>query len=107
MPENSGGFSWGYGDQELFRKYFDTREAEPAKPSLDIILTVSTHTPFLINNQQQYLEKFEARMKQLDFDELKKSEYRDYKFQYASILFADDAIKSFLLPVTIACRRYQ
>jgi uncharacterized sulfatase len=96
MPENSGGFSWGYGDQELFRKYFDTREAEPAKPSLDIILTVSTHTPFLINNQQQYLEKFEARMKQLDFDELKKSEYRDYKFQYASILFADDAIKSFI-----------
>jgi uncharacterized sulfatase len=35
-------------------------------------------------------------MQQLGFDEAKKKEYRDYKFQYASILFTDDAIKGFI-----------
>jgi uncharacterized sulfatase len=96
MPKSVNGFSWGYGDKELFRKYFDTRMSASGKPSLDVILTVSTHTPFLINQQQEYLDKFEARLQQLGFDEDKKKEYRDYKLQYASILFADDAIKGFI-----------
>lgn len=96
MPKSTNGFTWGYGDKELFRQYFDTKSIEPNKPFLNVILTVSTHTPFLINEQQEYLDKFEARMQQLGFDEAKMKEYRDYKLQYASILFADDAIKGFI-----------
>src|SRR5205085_2875514 len=95
MPKSANGFSWGYGDKELFRQYFDTKIGTE-KPFLNIILTVSTHTPFLINEQQDYLNKFEARLQQLGFDEVKKNQYRDYKLQYASILFADDAIKNFI-----------
>lgn len=96
MPKSENGFSWGYGDKELFRKYFDTKELEPKKPYLDVVLTVSTHTPFLINEQEEYLNRFEARMNQLGFDEGKKDQYRDYKYQFASILFTDDAIKGFI-----------
>lgn len=96
MPKSENGFSWGYGDKELFRKYFDTKSLEAKKPYLDVLLTVSTHTPFLINEQEEYLHKFEARMEQLGFDEGKKDQYRDYKYQFASILFTDDAIKGFI-----------
>lgn len=94
MPAVNG-FTWGYGDKELFRHYFATRLSAQQRPQLSIILTVSTHNPFIFNQQDTYLKRFEQRMAQLGFDETKKSEYRNYKNQYASILYMDDAVKGF------------
>ncbi|MGN6177831.1 MAG: LTA synthase family protein [Mucilaginibacter sp.] len=94
MPAVNG-FTWGYGDKELFRHYFATRLSAQQRPQLSIILTVSTHNPFIFNEQDTYLKRFEQRMAQLGFDETKKSEYRNYKNQYASILYMDDAVKGF------------
>lgn len=94
MP-SANGFSWGYGDKDLFR-YALTKNTASNKPSLNIFLTVSSHNPFLINEQETYLKRFEERMQQLSFDESRKKEYRNYQKQYASILYADDAIKNFI-----------
>ena len=94
MPASASGFSWGYGDKELFRYYLASNPVS-AKPSLQVLLTVSTHSPFLINDQQNYLGKFEQRLTQLGLDEKQKQEYRNYKLQYASILYTDDAFKNF------------
>lgn len=94
MPTSTSGFTWGYGDKELFR-YYLAKNNNFTKPSLQVLLTVSTHNPFLINEQDTYLKKFEERMQQLDFDETTKAAYRNYKQQYASILYTDDAFKLF------------
>ncbi len=95
LPANEDGFSWGYGDKELFRKYLDTK-ANVDKPYFNILLTVSTHNPFKVNNQEYYLQRFEERMVQLNFTEKQKEEHLNYKYQGASILFLDDAIQEFL-----------
>ena len=94
MPASASGFSWGYGDKELFRYYLASNPVS-AKPSLQVLLTVSTHSPFLINDQQNYLDRFEQRLTELGLDEKQKQEYRNYKLQYASILYTDDAFKNF------------
>jgi uncharacterized sulfatase len=91
----TNGFTWGYNDKELFRHYFATRVPEQQQPQLSVILTVSTHNPFIINEQDAYLKRFEQRMTQLGFDGSQKSKYRNYKYQYASVLYMDDAIKDF------------
>jgi phosphoglycerol transferase MdoB-like AlkP superfamily enzyme len=90
------GFSWGYNDKELFRHYLVTRDEKATAPQLSVVLTVSTHTPFAINEEDKYLQQFELRMNQLGFNETKKNEYRNYKLQYASILYLDDAIRGFI-----------
>ncbi len=94
LPGNQGGFSWGYGDKELFRRYFETKES-PTQPYLSILLTVSTHSPFLINEQDYYLNRFEKRMTELNFSDSRKASLRDYKYQLASVLYTDDAIRQF------------
>jgi uncharacterized sulfatase len=94
MPSQNG-FNWGYGDQELFRRYFEVQKEDSAQPQLNVLLTVSTHSPFLINEQKKYAQRFEERMQQLNFTENKKKEYRSYKDQYASILYCDDALRMF------------
>ena len=95
MPPSESGFSWGYGDKELFRRFFDTKKNQSG-PYISVLLTVSTHSPFKINDQQQYYNKFEDRLTELKMDEAKKQESRNFKDQFASILFTDDAIKGFI-----------
>lgn len=95
MPASSSGFTWGYGDKELVRRYFEV-SPKIDQPYLSILLTVSTHSPFLVHKQAYYLQRFEERMVELGFTEERKKAQRYYKYQYASILFMDDAVKGFI-----------
>ncbi|MEP7109076.1 MAG: sulfatase-like hydrolase/transferase [Ferruginibacter sp.] len=96
LPENNG-FSWGYGDKELFKHVLNKNEGPAGHhPSLQVVLTVATHNPFLINEQEHYLGEFEQRMNSLNFSEKQKEEHRKYDHQYASVMYADDAIRSFI-----------
>jgi glucan phosphoethanolaminetransferase (alkaline phosphatase superfamily) len=94
MPASNGGFSWGFGDGEVFGRY-EEATADSRSPSCNVVLTLSTHSPFLINEEEKYLQLFEQRMQTLGFDESQKDEHRHYKNQYASILYTDDAIRQF------------
>jgi phosphoglycerol transferase MdoB-like AlkP superfamily enzyme len=89
------GFSWGYNDKELFRHYLLTRDEKATAPQLSVVLTVSTHNPFAINEEDKYLAQFEQRMTQLGFNDAQKAEHRNYKLQYASIMYLDDALRGF------------
>ena len=95
MPESSSGFSWGFGDKQLFDHYLNTNN-DSTKPSMSLILTVSTHSPFKINDQDKYLKRFEERMNELHFNDALKNEYRNYSYQYASILYTDEKIGEFI-----------
>ncbi|MFI5453678.1 LTA synthase family protein [Pedobacter sp. UC225_61] len=95
LPAHNG-FTWGYTDDQLFNYYLNTRRAVAEKaPELNVILTVATHNPFFINNQEKYLKLFEQRMDQLKFDDSKKSDYRNYKLQYSSIMYTDESLRNF------------
>ncbi len=94
LPDPNG-FSWGFNDKSLFKRFLATRDEYAVAPQLSVILTVSTHSPFAINEQGKYLKAFETRMDQLHFTSLQKEEHRDYKLQYASILYLDDCLRGF------------
>jgi peptidoglycan-N-acetylglucosamine deacetylase len=95
MPVSNGGFSWGYGDEEVFGK-FNEVAGKIKTPTCNVVLTVSTHSPFLINEEDKYLQLFEQRMQTLGFSEAKKEEHRNYKNQYATILYLDNSIRNFI-----------
>ncbi len=96
LPSENG-FSWGYGDQELFERYLQLRSGESdPQPKLNVLFTVAMHSPFLLNNQEKYNQLFEHRMEELKFPAEKKKVYRQYQPQYASILFFDKALQTFI-----------
>lgn len=95
IPASASGFTWGYGDKELYRYYLETKN-DTQKPVLDVLLTVSSHSPFLTNEPEKYKKIFEARMEEFGFSEEKKKLYRNYTSQYTSVLFADDALKNLM-----------
>ncbi|MGN6195390.1 MAG: LTA synthase family protein [Ginsengibacter sp.] len=95
LPSENG-FTWGYGDNELFRRYLELLPQQDSQPELNVMFTVATHSPFLLNNQEKYNALFEERMNELEFSAEKKAAYQQYKAQYASILFLDESIKNFI-----------
>jgi len=94
LPQNNG-FSWGYNDKELYRYFLNSRKEVEEKPQLSVLLTVTTHSPFLIDEVDKYNAKFEERLNYLRFDESEKDAHRNYTKQYLTIMYADDALKNF------------
>ncbi len=92
---NSGGFSWGYPDAEIFKKVASVLNPEK-QPRLDIIMTLTNHEPFDFPSKEIYKIKVDsilnAKNSSNDFIEVVKS----YEDIFASILYTDTAIKNFL-----------
>jgi len=93
MPATNG-FTWGYGDSELFKHYLASQKPSNT-PRCNVLLTVSMHNPFAINEEAEYVQVFENRLRLLGFDENKIEAYRKHTPKYASILYTDEALKSF------------
>ena len=94
LPSKNGA-SWGYGDKEFFRRYIELQETRTEQPQLNVMFTVSTHSPFLINEQEKYNRIFDQRLNELKFTAETKAAYQEFKGQYASVLFFDDALRTF------------
>ena len=96
MPAvRSGGFTWGYGEKDIFKKGFEVLASAGSKPRLDIYLTLAMHDPYLIPNQTNYNDKVVAMLNTFKLSETQKSEYRKYLLNYASILYFNDALRYF------------
>ncbi|MEO8820491.1 MAG: sulfatase-like hydrolase/transferase, partial [Ginsengibacter sp.] len=95
MPKSESGFTWGYGDDQVLSRVIE-ENSKITGPVLDAVMTLSTHSPFLVNGQDKFLQQFEQRMQELNFTEAQKQEHRRYKDQYATILYMDNSIRDFI-----------
>ncbi|RDC65095.1 sulfatase-like hydrolase/transferase [Adhaeribacter pallidiroseus] len=97
LPSENG-FTWGYGDKELYQYNVTNNRFlnQAGKPTLQVLLTVASHSPFQVNNQAHYLQLFKKRLQSLGLSETQKQERQAYAPQFASIMYADDALRSFI-----------
>ena len=96
QPASEGGVSWGFGDDQLFRRVLASGPAVPVRPTLDIYLTITTHEPFLPPRPAEYATRFERRLAAPDIDEGRRAEYRTYAGVFESLLYLDDALRTFM-----------
>ena len=94
-PLKPGGFTWGYGEKDIFRKGFDVLSKAGNQPRLDIYLTLAMHDPYSVPDQNYYNRKFEDLLNTFNLSEAQKAEYRKFMPNYASILYFNDAIREF------------
>ena len=95
-PSATSGFSWGFGDKEIFRRYIDEIKADnTVNPRMDVILTLAIHSPFVVANQDYYISKFNKRLDKLELSEKTKNFNRNYQQQFSTVLYFDDALRYF------------
>ena len=93
LPTNNGE-SWGYEDQAVFGKMQQQQKPQD-RPYFNMILTLSTHNPFLINNKGYYEKLYNQRLNSGILTSEQKKWATAHKDQLISVLNADDAIKGF------------
>lgn len=96
MPAKSEGFSWGYGDKELFKRSLEVIAQQKKSTRIDVYLTLSMHDPFLVDGQEFYKNKVREQLQSLPLTVQQKAEYEKYFDMYATIMYTDDAIKEFI-----------
>lgn len=90
IPPNSGGFSWGYPDRELFRRSFELLNNKT--PYLNVYLTVTTHEPFVFKGS----EKYDARIKNLMLQYDNNPKIAENQNAFKTLMYADDALRYFI-----------
>jgi lipoteichoic acid synthase len=93
--ENSGGFSWGYPDAEIFRKTLSELDSKKT-PRLDVIMTLSNHEPFDFPSKEVYLKKVDNILNTNRRVDGIKEEVGTYKDIFAALLYTDTSIKNFI-----------
>lgn len=91
---NIRGESWGMDDQSLFRRYLADTKVQDI-PHVDLLLTLSMHSPFEINNVDQYELLFDKYLPTLNLDDKAKALALQHKKQLVMVLNTDDALRAF------------
>jgi lipoteichoic acid synthase len=91
--KNSGGFSWGYPDTEIYRKTLSEINHKN-QPRLDIIMTLSNHEPFEFPTKNNYLKKVETILNSKSY--LERNKFKDYEDIFASLLYTDNSLQKFM-----------
>jgi len=88
------GESWGYEDQAVFDNMLKKTPMD-SQPYFNVLLTLSTHSPFLINNASYYEKLVDRRVEQLGLKGRQRSQALTYKKQLGTVLNMDAALEAF------------
>jgi len=92
---NEGGFSWGYPDEEIFKKML-VSISNKKTPRLDIIMTLTNHEPFSFPKKEIYVQKVDSILNSSQEFKMNKNKVEEYKDIFASLLYTDTSIKNFM-----------
>lgn len=96
MNADKTGYTWGYPDKALFQKSFeDIDSLRITQPRFDILLTVTSHSPFIPPNRKYYESLVEKQFSKINLTAEQKEDYRKDMPQYSSVMYTDDAIRHY------------
>lgn len=86
---------WGMYDRDMFNAAIRHRDTvERNRPNTDIYITLSTHEPFYIQDQNKYIDKVKKMVAETTvFGSREKENVTTNDYMYAAYLYADDCIK--------------
>ncbi len=93
MPRVENNFTWGYGDEVLFSKSFNYLDSISG-PYFNLYLTLSTHTPFSINNQDKYINIIEDIIPNIKGERVRKY-VKNHKKELSTFIMFDEQLRSF------------
>lgn len=88
---------FGVGDKELFNNVLKIKDSlKSTSPKLVVILTLSMHYPFLIENKKKYIAEAKQRiLSNKTKESVEQKELLKYLEPFATMLYTDDALKSY------------
>lgn len=95
QEEDRAGISLGYPDKELFRNWA-SGHTTASQPKLEVFLTLSSQSPYLIPDSQIYREKVDEIVRKKALPAHIAKRVRKNKALFASLLYTDEALKGLI-----------
>ncbi|MCK3683024.1 LTA synthase family protein [Maribellus sp. YY47] len=95
LPASASGFTWGFGDREIFRRYLSKIQTDTVQPRIDVMMTLAMHDPFNVPDQDKYIAEFQQRVNALNLDDKTRTFNHGYDKQFSTVLYFDDALRYF------------
>ena len=95
QEKDRAGISLGYPDKELYRNWA-LGHLSDNQPKLEVFLTLSSQSPFLIPDAKRYKDKVDEILKQEIFPSHIEKRIKRNKDLFASMLYTDEALKSLI-----------
>ena len=86
---------WGFEDGDLVSFVLAHEWHPPSSPFVDIVQTITMHTPYWFPGQRHYYLRLERRLDELGITANQRSRYREQRAIYTSILYTDDALRRY------------
>ena len=87
-------YFWGYNDKDLFNQSLEIIDTIGVQPRLDVYFTGTSHSPYVITDEEYYEQKFSEMLKELN-SEADVQFFKTYKKFLLSIIFENDALEDF------------
>lgn len=87
---------WGYDDKSMLEIASSILDTASAFPRLDIYHTLQSHSPFTVPNQEAYRNTFDRVLSRLELADSQKEDYRQYRDELTTLLYADEAVATFM-----------
>lgn len=88
-------YFWGYDDKDLFNQSLEVLDTLNSKSHFDVYFTGTSHSPFVISDENEYDDRLDSLKNKLVNDEDASFFETNRKF-LRSLLFVDDAIDEFI-----------
>lgn len=86
---------WGFEDDALVSFVLAHEGHPPFGPFVDIVQTITMHTPYWFPGQGHYYPRLERRLDELGIPTNRRGRYREQRAIYTSILYTDDALRRY------------
>jgi lipoteichoic acid synthase len=93
LEANSEGFSWGYSDEDVFKRSLELFPDSVHPPTVSVYLTLNTHEPFKVPNQEKFLNQLKLVAATKSGKDLEN--YTVYADALSSLLYTDNALRNF------------
>jgi tetratricopeptide (TPR) repeat protein len=95
QDEDAAGISLGYPDKDLFKRGVSLQESSNS-PRMDVFLTLSSKSSYLVPNREYYEDKVNHILKESSMESQQRKLVRNHKEIFASLLYTDEAIQAFI-----------
>jgi uncharacterized sulfatase len=86
---------FGITDKELFNEVIKRHKTEKSTPYLDIILTLSMHYPFIIEQQDEFIKEAETLLNESNASAHIKEKHKKYLMPFSTIVYTDNVLRSY------------
>ncbi|MDZ7716250.1 MAG: sulfatase-like hydrolase/transferase [Balneolaceae bacterium] len=96
LPNKSGENYWGIDDKTMLNFAATLSDTLGKDPRLEIYHTLQSHSPFTVPNAEKYEKQFDEQLEAINISEEKKRSFEQYRNEFTTLLFADQALRDFM-----------